>query len=107
MQRPPAALLRTRESHAASPKPLPQRNGRSYADGRDDFELVDQPPRAGQPEPQALAGRVTIAHRKLDVRDPWTIVVGNDLDTAPPLSLDATEQHRTAAGVADDVARNL
>ena len=39
-----------------------------------DVELVDEPPRARQPEPEPAAGRVAVGQRALEVGDPRALV---------------------------------
>jgi hypothetical protein len=71
------------------------------------LELVYEPARSRQADAQTLAGGITIAHRQLDIGNPWAIIAGHDLDTAAPLSFDATESHQASACIAHDVARYL
>ena len=72
-----------------------------------DVEVVREPARAAQTEPQPSARRVAVLHRQLDVRDAGAVVVEGQTEAAAPEVPRPLDGDRAAAAVLDGVARQL
>src|SRR5439155_3871043 len=86
-----AAPATPRSSASGQPsgtgRPLDERHRGPHARRRLDLELVDQPARARQPEPETRAGRVAVGQRALDVLDPRPLVARGHADAAPAVAV--------------------
>ena len=87
--------------------PVSEGDRRALAEVGDDLELVHEPPDARQAEPEAPRGRVPVLHSQCNVGDPRPVVGRHDLDPAPPLLVDQSEDDRAAPGIVHNVSREL
>jgi hypothetical protein len=72
-----------------------------------DREVVHQPPRARQPEPERAAGRHAVAQRRGDVGDAGPRVAHGDPQPAAAAALGGRQLDVAAAGVLHRVAGDL
>jgi hypothetical protein len=72
-----------------------------------DREVVHQPPRARQPEPERAAGRDAVTQRGPDVGDARPAVADGHVEPAPAATLGRRELDLAAGRVLDRVERDL
>src|SRR5262245_53445004 len=78
-------------------RPLDEGHRRALARRGLDLELVDEPPRARQPEPEPAAGRVAVGERAVEVLDPRPLVARDHAYAAAPVRVADDLDHHLAA----------
>src|SRR4051794_9936411 len=87
--------------------PTGKPDGRPGAGRGLDREVVAQPARAAEPEPEPAAARVAVAQRALDVENAGPAVGEAEPQAVAPAVLERLEDQLAAAAVDHGVARDL
>src|SRR5581483_1034030 len=82
-------------------------DARAFAGTRPDLEVVRQPPGTAEAEAEAVARRVAVAERDLDVRNARAAVFEHEPEAASAIVVQRLEADRPAAPVEDGVPRQL
>jgi hypothetical protein len=72
-----------------------------------DLELVRQPPGAAQTQTQAVAGRIPVSQRQLDVGYTGAVILEGELQASMGCVAEGFHPHRAASTVAYRIARQL